>query len=211
MKATILFTQAKGGAGKTTLMTQLAAHWLVAGHRVAMIDLDPQRSAAAWLAARAEAGGRAMPVHAAQSADWRAASDIREAAGAADLVLVDTAGHAEALGGVIRDRADLVVIPCQPSMADVLATSATLTTVRAGRTPYLVVLNRCPARSRAAAAAEAALARHEAPMAAARLGQRAAYAEAFMLGLGAGEMPGASKAAEEVAALAQEIAARLAP
>ncbi|MEM8741932.1 MAG: ParA family protein [Pseudomonadota bacterium] len=209
MKATIIFTQAKGGSGKTTLLTQLAAHWLDAGLSVALVDLDPQGSSLAWAHLRETAARPAQLKLALESADWRAASDLREAQAAADLVLVDTAGHAEALRGLIRDRADLMVIPVQPSMADVLATQATLKTAAAGTTPHFLVLNRCPPRSRAADAARAQLAQTGAPMAETRLGQRAAYAEAFMMGAGVTELPTARRAAQEIRALAGEIAAHL--
>ncbi|GIX15222.1 MAG: hypothetical protein KatS3mg118_3181 [Paracoccaceae bacterium] len=152
------------------------------------------------------------PPRAIASAGFRAAADLRLAAAAAGLVLVDTPGRAEALGGMIRDRADLVVIPCQPAMPDVMATGATLEIARAGRAPHVIVLNRVPPRGRAAQAAAEALAGLGAPVAAARLGQRSALAEAFARGLGAGEMAGAAgsgaaRAAAEIAALAEELAA----
>ncbi|MEM9050377.1 MAG: ParA family protein [Pseudomonadota bacterium] len=209
MNATILFTQAKGGAGKSTLLTQLAAHWLGQGHRVALVDLDPQGSSLAWAKTRA-ASGRSPPLAlAVESADFRAAADLRDAAAAADIVLVDTAGHAEALRGVIRDRADLLVIPVQPSMADVLATDATLQTAAKGKTRHLLVLNRCPPRGKAAEAATEALAAKGAPMAHTRLGQRAAFAEAFMLGAGVTETASGRRAAEEVRCLADEITGQI--
>ncbi|RMF34395.1 MAG: ParA family protein [Alphaproteobacteria bacterium] len=209
LRATILFTQAKGGSGKTTLLTQLAAHWLQAGRRLAIVDLDPQGTALRWCGQRARDPGLPAPAKAIESADWRAAPDLREAAAAADLVLVDTAGAVDALRGVVRDRADLVIVPCQPSMADVWATDATLTALGDGSTPSLIVLNRCPARSRAAALAETELARTGASLATARLGQRAAFAEAIMRGAGVSEMARSGKAAEEIRALAAEIEKRL--
>lgn len=203
----LLFAQAKGGAGKSTLLTQLAALWLGEGRRVAVLDLDPQRSASGWGRARTAAGRAGAPVT--ESADWRAAGDLREAARAADLVLVDTPGRADAAGIGLLGEAGLVVIPCQPSAPDVWATAATLAAVRGARRPHLVVLNRCPARSRAAAAAEARLAAEGAPVAAARLGARAAFAEAFMAGAGVTETDPGGKAAAELRALAAELLGRL--
>ena len=46
--AVVSIAQQKGGAGKTTLAIQLGVAWLVAGKRVAMLDIDPQASLFTW-------------------------------------------------------------------------------------------------------------------------------------------------------------------
>ena len=46
--AVVSIAQQKGGAGKTTLAIQLGIAWLVAGRRVAMLDIDPQASLFTW-------------------------------------------------------------------------------------------------------------------------------------------------------------------
>ena len=48
----ITIAQRKGGAGKTTLATQLAVAWARCGARVAALDIDPQGSFAAWVELR---------------------------------------------------------------------------------------------------------------------------------------------------------------
>ena len=49
---TILVANPKGGSGKTTLATNVAG-WLAGKRqRVALADIDPQRSATEWLARR---------------------------------------------------------------------------------------------------------------------------------------------------------------
>src|SRR5262245_57621454 len=60
--AVISFAQQKGGAGKTTLAVQLGVAWLLAGKRIAMLDIDPQASLFTWFNLRRrrlgdEAGG----------------------------------------------------------------------------------------------------------------------------------------------------------
>src|SRR5271154_6031145 len=47
MKIIAIISQ-KGGAGKTTLAVHLATAAAAAGHRAAIIDLDPQGTAASW-------------------------------------------------------------------------------------------------------------------------------------------------------------------
>ncbi len=51
MKA-ILIANPKGGSGKTTLTTNIAGYLASLGQRVAILDLDRQKSAAQWLANR---------------------------------------------------------------------------------------------------------------------------------------------------------------
>jgi hypothetical protein len=45
----ITIAQRKGGAGKTTLATQLAAVWARCGARVAALDIDPQGKFSTWI------------------------------------------------------------------------------------------------------------------------------------------------------------------
>jgi chromosome partitioning protein len=48
----ILIANPKGGSGKTTLSTNIAGHLALRGQRVAILDLDRQKSATQWLANR---------------------------------------------------------------------------------------------------------------------------------------------------------------
>lgn len=48
---TVAVVNHKGGVGKTSLAVSLAAAWAAAGERVALVDLDGQASASAWLGA----------------------------------------------------------------------------------------------------------------------------------------------------------------
>lgn len=203
MGKVVLFAQQKGGAGKTMLLTQLAPAWAAAGRSVAIVDLDPQRSATEWHHVR-RASGRAG-IELVESANWRAASDIERAGRAHDLTLIDSPGTAEVLRRVALRAADFCVVPCQPSAADVWSSRLTLEMIEAQGTPHLAVLNRVPPRSNVADAAAAELAQLGAPVAEATLGSRSAFAEAFMAGTGVTERAPRSKAAEEIRALASEI------
>ena len=112
----ITFAQQKGGAGKTTVLAHLAAAWAEAGKRVALIDLDPQRSLTRW------AGLRADPrLDLIESRDYRAGADMKSAARNHDFVLVDCPGAASNLLDAAVRESDLVIAPCQPSVMDVWA------------------------------------------------------------------------------------------
>ncbi|HUF87733.1 MAG TPA: ParA family protein [Thermohalobaculum sp.] len=208
MGKVILFAQQKGGAGKTMLLTQLAVHRAASGARMALIDLDPQRTTAAWVAERGKRGG-AGRIELVESADWRARTDIRDAAREADLVFVDAPGSADVLGRGAMRAADFALIPCQPAMADVWASTATLGMARREGLAHAVVLNRVPPRGRAAEEAVAALMADGAPVLEPRIGSRAAFAEAFARGAGVTETARTSKAAAEIAALSEALDAAL--
>jgi chromosome partitioning protein len=210
MGKAILFVQQKGGAGKSTLLTQLAVHRALAGARVALIDLDPQRSTADWFAERRGRLGDDAGLELVEGAEWRASSDIRDAARTADWVFIDAPGAAGILGGGAMRAADFALIPCQPSMPDVWATRATLEMAKKERLHHAVVLNRFPPRGRAAQAAALALAATGAPVLDARIGARSAFADAFMRGAGVTETVPGSKAAHEIAALDAALEAALA-
>lgn len=203
----ILFAQQKGGAGKTMLLTQIAAALVGRGQSVSIVDLDPQRSASEWYAARQGRGQDGLSL--VESANWRASSDIQKAARDSDLTLIDSPGTAEVLRRVALRAADFCIVPCQPSAADVWACRQTLEIVEGEGTRHVVVLNRVPPRSNAADAATAELAALGAPVAETALGSRSAFSAAFMEGAGVTEKARRSKAAAEIEALITELAPHL--
>lgn len=198
----VLLAQQKGGAGKTTLLTQLAAFHAGLGRRVAILDLDPQRSATGWFRARVDRLGDGGGIELAEGAEWRAASDMRDRARRTDLVLVDAPGSADVLGKGAMRAADFALIPCQPSMVDLWASAATLKMAVAAAVRHALVLNRMPPRGRAAEAVLQTMEQSGHPVLEARIGARAAFVEAFMAGAGVTEIAPRSKAAAEVEALA---------
>jgi chromosome partitioning protein len=204
----ITIAQRKGGAGKTTLATQLAVVWARCGARVAALDIDPQGSFAAWVELRrARLGAEAIGFDFAALAGWRAAQWIDDRVGNADLVLVDAPPHAETEARIAVRAAGLVVVPVQPSPLDLWATSETLKMARDERRRVFVVLNRVPPRSRLTDDIAADLAGTGAAIAGTRIGNRVALAHAMALGLGVSENARTSPAAAEITALAEEIRA----
>jgi cellulose biosynthesis protein BcsQ len=66
---TVLVANSKGGCGKTTIATHLAAAFAGAGLRAALADADRQGSSLGWLRARPDG---AAPI---QALDWRDGPD----------------------------------------------------------------------------------------------------------------------------------------
>ncbi len=198
--AVVSIAQQKGGAGKTTLAIQLGIAWLVAGRRVAMLDIDPQASLFTWFNLRRrrvgdDAGGLLVQ----GLSGWRLGSELGRLRREFDVVIVDTPPHAESdARGAIR-AADLALLPCQPNALDVWASKATLELAEAAGTAALLVLNRVPPRSRAAEAVRAEIEGERWPLAAACLGNRQAFAASIGEGRGVAESAPKSAAGEEIA------------
>jgi chromosome partitioning protein len=106
--------------------------------------------------------------------------------------------------------ADLIVIPTQPSPFDGWASGEILRLLQEARVfrSQLVarfVLNRCGARTVIARETAEALADHEPPVLAARVGQRVVFAEAAGTGRLVCEVPQGEATTREITALAAEI------
>ncbi len=209
MTKVICVAQRKGGAGKTTVLVQLATALGEAGRRVALIDTDPQGSLGGWMRLREEAGGGAATLRFSAVGGWRLGVELDRVRDAVELVLVDTPPHAEAEARGAMREADLVLVPSQPSPLDLWASRATLELARREGRPVRLLLNRVPARGRSVGEAEAALAEMGVARLEARLGNRQAFVTAIARGLGAVESEPRSRAAAEARALAAEVAALL--
>src|SRR5215469_5918080 len=205
----ITIAQRKGGAGKTTLAAQLATAWLRQGARVALLDIDPQASLAAWVELRrARLGAENVGFDFAALPGWRAAQWIEDRARGAEFVVVDGPPHAEVEARIAVRAAGLALVPVQPSPLDLWATEATLAMAREERRSAVVVLNRVPPRSSLTDRVAADLTAAGAAIAATRIGNRVALVRAMASGLGVVETPGATSAAAEITALAEEVRSR---
>jgi chromosome partitioning protein len=205
----ITIAQQKGGAGKTTLAAHLAIAWAGQGRRVALVDIDPQGSLAAWHALRAERLGTGRTgLDFAAITGWRTAAEVERRAGNHDIVVVDSPPHAETEAKLAIRAADLVILPVQASPMDVWATRPTLDLAAQEKVPALLVLNRVPPRANLTETMLAKLADLGAAVAEARIGNRVALATALAEGLGITEAAASSRAAEEITAVAAEIARR---
>lgn len=204
----ITIAQQKGGAGKTTLAAHLALAW-AGSCRVAVIDIDPQASLATWFRLRRERLGALAPgIEVAALGGWRVAAEVERQARSHDVVVIDTAPHAETEARIAIRAASLVLVPVQPSPMDVWATRPTLELARQERVPSLLVLNRVPSRARLTETMEDELAALGAPRAQTEIGNRVAFAAALAEGKSILEAAPGSRAADEITALAREVLSR---
>lgn len=162
-----------------------------------VVDLDPQASAARWSDLR-EAG--TPVVTSAQAARLDPVLAAARDAGAR-LVVIDTAPQAADSALTAARAADLVLIPCRPSAADLAAIGATIDLARvAGKAPS-AVLNAAPVRNPLVDEAREAITRYGIGLAPAVVHQRLDHVHAFTAGLAAPELAPRGKAAAEVNAL----------
>src|ERR1700690_408678 len=117
MKTVAVISQ-KGGAGKTTLAVNLAVAAELSNVATVLIDLDPQASAKTWHDIRARKD--APFVVSAQASRLEEVLEVSRTNGA-EFVIIDTAPHSEAAALAAARAADLVLIPCRPSILDLKA------------------------------------------------------------------------------------------
>ncbi|MEO6561743.1 MAG: ParA family protein [Nitrosospira sp.] len=162
---TILVANPKGGCGKTTLATNLAAYLAGQNLRVAMWDLDRQKSSLDWLALRpaelpsiASLDAERDEIHPdiPENNDW--------------LVLDSPAGmHGKNLAYALK-LAHKIIVPVQPSVFDMSATRDFLDqlmeerAVRKHKTFIGIIGMRVDPRTRAAATLEQFLQQYDLPV-----------------------------------------------
>ena len=202
---TIAVISQKGGPGKTTLALHLATSFAHSGLQTAVIDLDPQASAANWGDRRQEELPVVLSCHASRLSHEM--QRVEENGG--DILIIDTAPHSDSAALEAAKAADLVLIPCRPAILDIEAIGNTLGLIATTGTPSAVVMNAvAPQRAEVTEAIEAitALGAEVCPI---QLGQRVAFSRALIAGKTAQEHEPTSKAALETSDLHAFVCARL--
>ncbi|KAB1068547.1 AAA family ATPase [Methylobacterium soli] len=194
---TIAVISQKGGAGKTTLATNLGVAAHLAGYRSAIVDLDPQATARKWGDKREAAEPEVIGDHAERL------PQLVEAArsNGADLLIIDTAPNADRASLAAARAADLILIPCRPAAFDLEAIEATRDLASIAKKPAWVVLSSAPTRSAIVEEARSGLEGQGAKVAPQIIHHRVAYSYAVIDGRAAPEYEPDGKAADEVAAL----------
>jgi chromosome partitioning protein len=146
----VLVANTKGGCGKTTVATHLAAALAGRGHHTALADADRQRSSLEWTRLRP---GTAAPIVA---LDW--SKDLSRPPRDLDRLVIDApAAMKKKHAFELVRMADVIVVPVLPSVFDQGSTTAflgrlnELKAIRKNRKPVGVLRNRVRARTRATA------------------------------------------------------------
>ena len=114
----IMVLNAKGGCGKSTLATNIAASFAKEGASVVLADYDPQRSSLDWLDRRPDDRPTIAGVAAYEDG-------LRHAPRGADVMVIDAPArsHGKELVNLLA-HAETVIVPVLPSTIDTQATAA---------------------------------------------------------------------------------------
>lgn len=110
----IMVLNAKGGSGKSTIATNLASFYATNGHKVMLVDCDPQHSSLDWLKSR-PAGRPSITAIDGSEGSYRTPRGI-------DYIIYDTpaAVRGKELTNLLR-KAQSVIVPVLPSPIDMRA------------------------------------------------------------------------------------------
>jgi chromosome partitioning protein len=120
----IIVLNPKGGSGKTTIASNLAACYAANGHRPALMDLDPQGSSMRWLRKRPDDSPSIHGIAGFERSATVTRSWQLRIPAECTAVIVDTpaALDAHALPEITRG-ADAILVPVMPSDIDIHATA----------------------------------------------------------------------------------------
>lgn len=177
----VLVANPKGGCGKTTLATNLAAAFANGGLKTAIADVDKQKSSLTWLKMRPKSAPKISGLN------WLK-HERDNTKGLQRLVIDVGAGIGKSNVDTLLKAADLIVVPVLPSVFDERTTGTflkkldTLKPIRKGRKPVAIVGNRMRSNTRAAARLEKFLDDAGHPVIT-RMSDRSAYSEMACQGL----------------------------
>lgn len=175
----------KGGAGKSTIATNLARGLQLAGKRVIIADSDPQGTSRTWSSVPNEFEEMVPVIGVGNSTMER---EIREVAGSFDFIVIDGAAKLDSSQMVPAIKvADLIVIPIQPSAADIWGAADLVDIIKArkeaiGKPEARFIISRQIIGSAIAGEIGEILDEQGIEVLSARTTQRVAYAEALALG-----------------------------
>ncbi|MBP6534926.1 MAG: ParA family protein [Arenimonas sp.] len=139
----IVVASSKGGAGKSTVATNLAAYFALQGKRTALIDADRQKSSTHWCQKRAHLDSAVLPIDGSKKG-WKKHLPNQTEVAIVDAAAGDMADDLEDF----LEIASVVLVPVLPSSIDLEATVPFLDSlagnarVKKGKLPVALVGNR---------------------------------------------------------------------
>ena len=207
MTTIIGLVQVKGGAGRSTLATNLAGELSKKG-KTALIDADiPQGTSASWFAVRRDAG-RAGNLTTDVARDHRELIAKVAKHQASDFIVLDGPPRLAEMTRAVLMLADKCLVPVGASVAEIWATGDVLEIIQEARRvreidARIVWTRHRPHTNLARDLAAQAKAELGLPIMASTLGLRVAYPEALGTGLTVAEGTDAAAAAEIHALVAE--------
>jgi chromosome partitioning protein len=204
-KTVIGILNQKGGAGKTTVATNLIRAIILDGLSALLVDQDPQGSASEWH--HAGGGDNALVVGLGPTIE----KDLEKLPPGFEWVIIDGAPFDMELASAGIASSDIVVIPVQPSPWDIWAVSDLVEMIKVrqrlnnGKPKAAFLISRAVVGTNLSREVEDALSPYEIPVMRARTHSRKVYAEAPAKGNSVLDDEPDGKAAEEVREIFMEI------
>ena len=198
----------KGGTGKTTIAVNVGGCLHKRGHKVLIVDSDPQGTARDWYAAQPDDIGLPSVIGIDRPTLHK---NVRSMTEDYDYIVIDGAARLEKIAVSAVRAADMVIIPLRHSGFDLWAIEALVETIQVrqmatqGIPRAAFVISSQVQGTRLARSMEEALTPFDFPVLASRTTQRVAYATAGGLGVTVLDLDGADKAAAEITALTTEL------
>ncbi len=196
MKTLAIISQ-KGGTSKTTLCINLAIASELSGRPSVIFDLDPQSSSTSWKDSRDGDTPAVLSLHSARLSTYLDRARVN----GASLAIIDTAPHSQKDALDAAQAADLILIPCKPSLVDLRTIASSLKIARLSEKPVVVVLTQTQARTSLNKDAAQAIHDFGIELAPVEIGSRLSFIHAFTLGKGVLETEPKSKASDEISLL----------
>lgn len=208
MSKIIAVLNQKGGAGKTTIATNLARALYLADKtsRVLLVDSDPQGSARDWNAA---SDGELVPVIGLDRATL--AKDIQAIKENQDWIVIDGAPQIAELAVAGIKCADVVLIPVQPSPYDIWACEDLVDIIKArqevteGHPKAAFIISRVIKNTQLSKEIGEALEGYGLPVFKNFTTQRVVYAKSAAVGSSVLDVEHEGEAAKEIMAIVEEL------
>lgn len=201
----------KGGCGKTTLTVNLARAIQEQGKSALIVDTDPQGTARDWSLAAQEnfPDTKRTPLIALDRPTIH--KDLPELAASFDFVLLDGAAKLQQMTSSTLQVTDIVLIPVQPSLADVWSASDLVALIKERQTLFngkpkaAFIVSRQTANTRLASDISEVLTDLGLSLLESRTTNRVGYVEALSSGSTVIDLDPRSPAALEIRAIAREL------
>ena len=206
MSKIIAVLNQKGGVGKTTIATNLAHALQLEGHKVILVDSDPQGSARDWNAA---SDGALIKVIGLDRATL--AKDILAVVDNHDFIIIDGAPQIADLAIAAIKCADMILIPVQPSPYDIWACEDLVEIIKArqeitdGKPKAAFIISRVIKNTQLGNEIREALEGYDLPVFKNFTTQRVIYAKSAATGLTVLSTETKEDAANEIRAIANEL------
>mgnify|MGYP001549257539 CR=1 FL=1 len=195
----------KGGVGKTTAAVNLASGLAEYGHRILVVDTDPQGSVVQWQSIADGAEFEVLHLPSPQLS-----KELKTVSRRYDHIVVDSPPAIEDITRAAIEVSNLAIIPIAPSPLDIWSSKETIALVNSLGKKYrklnakILIYRKIPG-TRLGKEAREAMGSYDLDILSTEISQRIVFVEAMIAGLSVLKYAPKSIAADEIRSLCKEI------